>query len=191
MGFSSARPGSPSVGSCGPGREKTHFSHALLTPSIMPVGRNCLSSRLSLAANARSQGMSPESGPVLGPRASSRGPACWQEITALSSDESPLSTTPLRQFGQGPRDTTPLGQESPGATPRVQTSCLWWKTTMVRNWFPPKCPHSGPSGCCILRICCGHWSSRGGCIQEKRKKRSLKPVGCGHFGETEVDAPAD
>ena len=36
FGFSSARPGSPSSGSYGPGREKTRFSHVLTTTSITP-----------------------------------------------------------------------------------------------------------------------------------------------------------
>ena len=168
MGFSSARPGSPSLGSCGPGREKTHFSHALLTTSIMPVGRNCLSSRLSLTANARAQGLSPEPGPVLGPRASSRGPACWQEITALSSDESPLSTTLLRQFGQDPGiplhrvcSAVPLHESRLFACGGKRRRCGIVFRLSVRS--------AGLFKCCISRICCGHWSSRGGCIQEKRK----------------------
>ena len=38
---------------------------------------------------------------------------------------------------------------------------------MAWSWFPPKCPHSGPSRCCRSHISCGHWLSKGGCTQAK------------------------
>ena len=39
LGFSPDWPGSPLLGSCGPGREKTRFSHALPTTASIPAGR--------------------------------------------------------------------------------------------------------------------------------------------------------
>ena len=38
LGFSPDWPGSPLLGSCGPGREKTPFSHALPATASIPVG---------------------------------------------------------------------------------------------------------------------------------------------------------
>ncbi len=62
----------------------------------------------------------------------------------------------------------PHGARSPrGATPRIRAIRLWWKATLVWNWFPPKCPHSGLSRCCISHISCRHWLPEGGCIQAK------------------------
>ena len=77
LGFSPDWPGSPLLGSCGPGREKTLFSHAWSTPSGIPAGR-CLTVNAVILDSAqpgpRAQGLAP----------GHRGPARWQEITVFN-----------------------------------------------------------------------------------------------------------
>ena len=87
LGFSPDWPGSPFYGSCGPGREKTPFSHAWPTPSGIPAGR-CLTVNAVILDSQRPRG-GPGQRPEFPRRSALLGagrpaaPAGWQEITAL------------------------------------------------------------------------------------------------------------
>ena len=97
MGFSPDWPGSPVKGSCGPGREKTHFSHALPATAGIPAGRRLTFNAVILGSQRQWARAKP------GPRAG------WQEITALS----------YRQYH--PADYQPRREPS-GFRQRVRTS---------------------------------------------------------------------
>ncbi len=87
LGFSPDWPGSPLLGSCGPGREKTPISHAWPTPSGTPAGR-CLTINAVILDSQRQGRPWAKPGPSRRwQRLGHRGPAApagWQEITALS-----------------------------------------------------------------------------------------------------------
>ncbi len=100
LGFSPDWPGSPLLGSCGPGREKTPFSHELPATASIPVGRFLTFNAVILDSQR------PRA------RAKPRPRAGWQEITALSYRQyHPADHQPRREpsgFRQSVRASTHL-----------------------------------------------------------------------------------
>ena len=116
LGFSPDWPGSPLHGSCGPGREKTHFSHAWPTPSSLPAGRFLTVNAVILDSQRQGRPWAKPGPQRRWQRLGHRGPAApagWQEITALSlrrDHPADHPAPPRARTGHQPRrEPAPIG----------------------------------------------------------------------------------